>query len=106
MVPASSEPERETEIGPPVLHISSRDNVVVATSVLEPGQRISIPAGGILPILDRVPTGHKIAAVAIATGDSVIKFGVDIGTATQDIAPGAHVHVHNLQSERMRGDRG
>lgn len=42
-----------------------------------------------------VPAGHKIARSPIASGQAVVKFGQFIGTATCDIAAGAHVHSHN-----------
>lgn len=51
-----------------------------------------------------IPYGHKIALVAVARGASIIKYGQVIGRATADIAPGDHVHVHNLESLRGRGD--
>lgn len=40
--------------------------------------------------------GHKYARRAIARGENVVKYGMPIGHATCDIAPGEHVHVHNL----------
>jgi altronate dehydratase len=50
-----------------------------------------------LTLADAVPFGHKVARRAIAQGQAVIKYGVAIGTATQDIPAGAHVHVHNCR---------
>jgi hypothetical protein len=41
---------------------------------------------------------HKIARRAIAPGETIRKYGMPIGIATQGIAPGAHVHVHNIRS--------
>jgi altronate dehydratase small subunit len=35
----------------------------------------------------------------------VIKYGETIGLATSDISPGEHVHVHNVEGQRGRGDR-
>lgn len=46
-----------------------------------------------------VPLGHKIAAQDIAPGEKIIKYGVPIGSATEAIASGAHVHTHNVQSD-------
>lgn len=89
-----------------VLRISPQDNVVVATVRLELGQPVELPEGGSVVLADTIPAGHKLAMVSIGRGEPVMKFGVDIGTAVRDIAPGEHVHVHNLESERMRGDRG
>ncbi len=33
------------------------------------------------------------------------KYGQVIGRATKDIEAGGHVHVHNLESTRGRGDK-
>ena len=40
--------------------------------------------------------GHKYALCAIRAGENVVKYGMPIGHATCDIAPGEHVHVHNV----------
>jgi (2R)-sulfolactate sulfo-lyase subunit alpha len=47
-----------------------------------------------------VPIGHKIALVDINEGDTVWKYGHDIGKAVANIAKGEHVHVHNLKTKR------
>ena len=47
-----------------------------------------------------VPIGHKIALVDIKAGDTVWKYGHDIGKAVANIAKGRHVHVHNLKTKR------
>ncbi len=47
-----------------------------------------------------VPIGHKIALSDIRKGDTVWKYGQDIGVAVADIAKGEHVHVHNLKTKR------
>ena len=47
-----------------------------------------------------VPIGHKIALVDIKVGDTVWKYGQDIGKAVADILKGEHVHVHNLKTKR------
>lgn len=51
-----------------------------------------------------IPFGHKFAIRPIAKGSPVIKYGFSIGTATADIRRGEHVHVHNVESQRGRGD--
>ena len=43
-----------------------------------------------------VPSGHKIALTAIDEGATVLKYGQPIGVASSAIAPGDHVHTHNL----------
>ena len=47
-----------------------------------------------------VPIGHKVALTEIKAGDTVIKYGQDIGKAVANIARGEHVHVHNLKTKR------
>jgi transcriptional regulator with XRE-family HTH domain len=37
-------------------------------------------------------------------GSDIVKYGESLGMATKAISPGEHVHVHNLDSKRGRGD--
>jgi (2R)-sulfolactate sulfo-lyase subunit alpha len=46
------------------------------------------------------PIGHKIALQDLAVGDTVIKYGEDIGKVVAPIAKGDHVHTHNLKTKR------
>ncbi len=81
------------------IRINSRDNVVVATAAdgLHKGENIE--AGGITAtVAEDIAYGHKAALTAIAAGEKVVKYGNPIGIATADIAPGEHVHSHNLRT--------
>ena len=49
---------------------------------------------------DAVPLGHKVALRDINEGDTLLKYGHDIGKAVADIGKGEHVHVHNLKTKR------
>ncbi len=49
---------------------------------------------------DDVPIGHKIALKDLASGDTAIKYGEDIGRFVADVAKGGHVHVQNLKTKR------
>ncbi|SFR03868.1 UxaA family hydrolase [Desulfoscipio geothermicus] len=51
-----------------------------------------------------IPAGHKICVKPVLPGESVVKYGNDIGCAVSGIATGNWVHVHNLASRRGRGD--
>ncbi len=53
-----------------------------------------------LKSLDAVPLGHKIAVKDIKSGDTVLKYGHDVGRAVADIGKGRHVHIHNLKTKR------
>ena len=46
------------------------------------------------------PIGHKIALKDLVIGDTVIKYGEDIGKVVAPIAKGEHVHIHNLKTKR------
>ncbi|MHB0857397.1 MAG: UxaA family hydrolase [Anaerolineae bacterium] len=85
-----------------VLKIGADDNVAVALSDLAEGTLLETTDGPIDGIVTRapIPFGHKVALETIAQGDSVIKYDASIGLATENIAPGQHVHVHNLRSVR------
>ncbi len=47
-----------------------------------------------------IPIGHKVALADLSQGDTIIKYGADIGLAIIDIARGEHVHVHNIKTKR------
>src|SRR6478672_12317329 len=49
-----------------------------------------------------IPLGHKVALQDISKGTEVLKYGVVIGEAFNDIKKGEHVHVQNLRSIRWR----
>ena len=76
-----------------VIRIHPADNVVIARRQLLGGTEL--PDEGIR-VIGLVPPGHKLATRAISTGEPVWRYGQVIGNATQPIAPGQHVHSHNL----------
>jgi (2R)-sulfolactate sulfo-lyase subunit alpha len=49
---------------------------------------------------DDIPIGHKVALSDLADGDTVIKYGVDVGRIVAPVNKGGHVHVHNLKTKR------
>lgn len=71
--------------------VDPADDVAVALRDLTPGDI----AGGVI-VRETVPRGHKLAIRPVPSGHSVRKYGWPIGVARQDIAPGDHVHSHNL----------
>lgn len=52
-----------------------------------------------------IPFGHKVCIRALATGAEVLKYGQVIGRASRAIAVGEHVHTHNVEAARGRGDQ-
>ena len=47
-----------------------------------------------------IPIGHKVALKDYRPGDTVIKYGVDIGKVVAPIKQGEHAHVHNIKTKR------
>jgi len=50
--------------------------------------------------LSDIPIGHKLAMKDLAVGDTVVKYGVDIGKVVAPIKAGEHLHVHNVKTKR------
>ena len=84
------------------IRFNPADTVAVVTADIATGASVEVGDDRILAV-DAIPSGHKIATVAIAAGEHVVKYGQPIGRATVDIERGQHVHVHNLQSARLPG---
>lgn len=47
-----------------------------------------------------IPIGHKVALKDMAVGDTVIKYGIDMGKVVAPISKGQHAHVHNIKTKR------
>ena len=47
-----------------------------------------------------IPIGHKLALQDYKAGDTVIKYGVDIGKVVAPIKKGEHTHIQNLKTKR------
>jgi (2R)-sulfolactate sulfo-lyase subunit alpha len=47
-----------------------------------------------------IPIGHKVALRDMAVGDTVIKYGIDMGKVVKPISAGEHAHVHNIKTKR------
>jgi altronate hydrolase len=84
---------------PRTLRLNARDNVIVAVDSVEPGVTVQ----GV-KAATRVMRGHKMSAQKIDKGQPILKFGQIIGFATEDIAPGSHVHTHNCSFATFERD--
>lgn len=83
---------------PRVLLLAPQDNCVAVAASLDAGARLQID-GVEITMGAAVGIGHKLARRDIATGEKILKYGAIIGSATQPIARGAHIHLHNLASD-------
>ena len=50
--------------------------------------------------INEIPLGHKIAMIDFKEGDTILKYGHDIGKVDKDIKNGEHVHVHNVKTKK------
>jgi len=88
--------------------IDKKDNVATALGDLEESKTIEV---GIedhtlnIVLSQNIPFGHKFSLKDIKQGEAVIKYGETIGLAMKQIRQGEHVHVHNVESQKGRGDK-
>ncbi len=75
------------------IRLHPNDDVVIARQQLVSGTALldeNVKVSGL------VPPGHKVATHAIPAGAPVKRYNQIIGFAKRAIAPGEHVHLHNL----------
>ena len=77
-----------------IIRLHPADNVVTAR--IDMLASTGIDDEGVAAV-DPIPSGHKIATRAIKKGEEIRKYDQVIGFATRDVAPGEHVHVHNVE---------
>lgn len=92
--------------GPDFLVHDAVDTVgVVVVETVEPGKDLSglvMETGETVTVraLDAIPLGHKVAMGDLAEGDTVLKYGHDIGKIVANVAKGGHVHTQNMKTKR------
>ena len=87
--------------------IDGKDNVATLLTDVNANDEVQVMIGDKTTetkVQENIQFGHKFAMKAINKGQDVVKYGEVIGQATQDIGEGQHVHVHNVESLRGRGD--
>ena len=88
--------------------VTKKDGVAIVIRDVTAGEMVMIDPGAEISkvtAVTAVPAGHKIALRDFKRGDRILKYGEVIGMASDDIPAGAHVHVHNLEGLRGRGDK-
>lgn len=88
-----------------LVHAATDTVGVVVVEDVKPGQILSgwlMEGDKTIKVkaLDAVPLGHKIALKDIKKGDTILKYGHDIGRAVANIGKGHHAHVHNVKTKR------
>lgn len=90
------------------IRMKPADQVAVALTPIPKGAAVKVTTSGsasLVEVMDEIEFGHKFAVVPIRKGDNVLKYGEVIGIAVRDISAGEHVHIHNLEGKRGRGDK-
>ncbi|MBO6637622.1 MAG: altronate dehydratase [Roseitalea sp.] len=78
------------------IRLHDDDPLVIAADNLQAGAQIMLDGHEPLALVDSIPKAHKVATRSIGPGEPVRRYGQVIGFASQVIAPGAHIHSHNL----------
>ena len=84
--------------------LHSKDDVATALTDLKEGETITVSldeASVIVDLREDIQFAHKAALRNIAKGEDILKHGLPIGKALEDIRAGEWVHVHNCRSERF-----
>ena len=88
--------------------INPKDNVASLLAEVNGDEMVSVildDRSFKFQVKEQIKFGHKFSLKKISEQENVIKYGEVIGFATRDIENGCHVHVHNVESYRGRGDK-
>jgi hypothetical protein len=85
----------------PFILLHPDDNVLVCRQHAFRGQAITLDGETVI-LADEITVGHKIARRPLSAGDKIIKYGAPIGSMKEDVPRGAHVHMHNMQSDYIK----
>ncbi|EKN70592.1 UxaA family hydrolase [Schinkia azotoformans] len=93
----------------PTIIMKPTDSVAVALKEIPSRVEVTVNISGeiskTITMKETISFGHKFAVHAIKKGEDILKYGEVIGRAVRDIEEGEHVHVHNLEGTRGRGDK-
>lgn len=87
-----------------VLHPSDNVATLIDDAAKDTEASLNGQTSGTVRLVADIPYGHKCAVTALKRGDDILKYGQVIGRSTADIPVGDHVHVHNVEALRARGD--
>ncbi|MBI3372559.1 MAG: UxaA family hydrolase [Betaproteobacteria bacterium] len=92
---------------PRAIVLNRADNVatLIDTGRAGDGCVLQGEASGEVKLRQDVPFGHKLCIRSACAGAEVLKYGQVIGKATRALEVGEHVHAHNVESARGRGDQ-
>ena len=88
-----------------IIHDDKDNVVVVVIEKKTPNQDCNCwimenDKSAIIQSISEIPLGHKIAMTDLKEGDTILKYGHDIGKVVKNIKKGEHVHVHNVKTKK------
>ena len=84
--------------------LNEYDNVATALTELGDGETVQVVLGDVsvvVALCQDIAFAHKFALRDVGKGEGILKYGLPIGKALQDIRAGEWVHVHNCRSDRF-----
>ena len=99
--------EQTEDIDQKCILLHQKDNTITVLRDLSKGEALTIEdeeKREQIILRDSIAYAHKAARIYISKGSDVVKYGEVIGVATDNIEPGDHVHVHNVDSKRAKKD--
>ncbi len=88
--------------------IDRQDHVATCISAIKRGETVELMINGKktkkIKATQNIPYAHKICVKPMKKGDHCLKYGLPIGSATKEVKVGDYIHVHNIDSNRGRGD--
>ena len=79
------------------IKINECDNVIIALRDYKKDEVIDLE-GEKITLLEDINRGHKIAIKNINKGENIVKYGLPIGYALENIKVGSWVHTHNTKT--------
>jgi altronate dehydratase small subunit len=89
------------------LMLNPMDSVAIALERIPEGNMVTVTCESVtysVQVKSEIEFGHKFAVKNVDRGQNILKYGEVIGKASASIEAGEHVHVHNLEGTRGRGD--
>jgi altronate dehydratase small subunit len=88
--------------------IDKNDHVATCLEPVKTGEEVQLMLNGrkgkIIKANQKIPFAHKICIKPVKKGGDCLKYNLSIGSASKTIKRGDYIHVHNLESNRGRGD--
>ena len=85
--------DEKDNVGVVVIETTKKDQECNAW-IMENDKSVKVPS------INEIPLGHKIALKDLKEGDTILKYGHDIGKVVKAIKKGDHVHVHNVKTKK------